>query len=182
MIQASKSQGKVWQAALRSQNLSVIWEEEGFPLMQALSELQQADQDLPDLLLIDLAAKGNNPYAFCRWCREHCPSIKIILTNSKRSDISSSELRWAVHQGAEDLLPRFQRREVMIGVTYGIKRVLESLNQPALDQKGLSSVLHQLATPHHLSSSIRSARSDDTIPLFRGSVAVKTPVGNRGLL
>ncbi len=179
MMQPSRTQGKVWQAALSSQDLSIIWEDNDFSVMQTLSELRQSAQVLPDLLLVDLALEGMNSYALCRWCRDHCPNIQVILTNSQRENISESELRWAIHQGAADLFPKFLDPEFAIKVTHAIKRVLEVLDCPALNQDGLAQILHLLTKPQPVAIA-NSNRSDDTLPLLQKVSKAKTALRYRG--
>lgn len=101
---SSKIQGNIWHALLISQGLRVIWEPANIKPQQ-LEQFNLSQQ--PDLLLVDLEAQRPNPYDFCRWCRQHYPQIKIILTSSSRSQISPVECRWAQSQGAVDLLPGF---------------------------------------------------------------------------
>lgn len=103
---SSKTQGNIWHALLISQDLKVIWQPAKPQLPQHLEQLNASAQ-LPDLLLVDLEAQKPNPYDFCRWCRQHYPSLKIMLASGARSHISPVERRWAQSQGAIDLLPGF---------------------------------------------------------------------------
>lgn len=141
MIEPIRLQGLIWQAVLKSQKISVIWEAPTTNLMDNLDQLQQAGLALPDLLLIDVQAEGLQPYSFCRWCREHHPKVKMLLVNGGQSDISSAERQWAINQGAIDLLPGFQQENLVTSVTAGVKRLLESLGDQTLDNGSLISVL-----------------------------------------
>lgn len=156
-IQPSQSQGRIWQAVLESQELSVIWEAEDFPLLKALDYLNKCSADLPDLLLIDLENTVGNVYTICRWCRERCPRTKVILTKADRTKISSTERNWAIAQGALDLLPGLKQEVLLINVVSGIRRILEVLDCLPLNQEALIESLyfltskgtknHQLNTP-----------------------------------
>ncbi|WP_036531470.1 hypothetical protein [Neosynechococcus sphagnicola] len=144
MMQPLQNQGQIWHTALTSQELAVIWEAEDFPLVESLTQMQQLGLDLPDLLLLDVRAQSMNPYGFCRWCRDHCPSVKVLLTNSQQSEISPSERRWAMSQGAFDLLPGFQPDILMVGVTSAINRILQILEWQPLQQEKLILALQEL--------------------------------------
>lgn len=141
MIQPTRLQGLIWQAVLKSQKLAVIWESPETNLEENLSQLQQAGLALPDLLLIDVRLRNFNPYAFCRWCREHCPQVKVVLVNASKTEIIPSERQWAMLQGAAELLPAFEPENLMTTVADGIKRVLKVLDEQSLDNGTLVSVL-----------------------------------------
>ena len=141
IVQPSRLQGMIWQAVLKSQQLSVIWESPEANLAENLDQLKAAGLTLPDLLLVDMKAPNLNPYAFCRWSREQYPGLKIVLTNSGQSEISLSERQWAVNQGASDLLPGFQRENLVSGVAASVKRVLEILDEHPLNNSALISIL-----------------------------------------
>ncbi|MBD2462544.1 response regulator [Oscillatoria sp. FACHB-1407] len=141
MIQPNRLQGLIWQAVLKSQRLAVIWESPETNLEENLTQLQQAGLALPDLLLVDVRLRDFNPYAFCRWCRDHCPDIKVVLVNASKKEIIPSERQWAVLQGAADLLPAFDPDNLVTTVADGVKRVLKILDEQALDNGSLISVL-----------------------------------------
>ncbi|MDX2099468.1 MAG: response regulator [Leptolyngbyaceae cyanobacterium bins.59] len=146
MIQPSKRQGQIWQASLVSQGISLIWEASDLDLAAMLVRMNQAGFVPPDLLLIDVGVLNSNPYAFCRWCREHYPDQKIVLTNASQKEISPPERQWAIYQGAHDLLPGFQRETLLTGVAASITRILEILEAPPLRQEPLIQVLFSLTT------------------------------------
>lgn len=141
MIQPLKLQGTIWQTVLKSQKVSVIWETPDTDLAESLAQLKEAGLTLPDLLLIDVNVKGFQPYAFCRWCAKNHPDVKVLLTNGNQGNISSPERQWAINQGAADLLPCFQRNQLVTSVTAGVKRVLEALGDHPLDNGALISLL-----------------------------------------
>lgn len=144
MVQQSKHQSQIWQGALNSQGVSVIWESPSIDLMEMLNQMNKQGLKTPDLLLIDLASQSNSPYAFCRWCREHYPDIKIVLTNSTQKQISTPEYDWAISQGAHALLPGFQRQTLLTGVTLAVSRVLRLLDLSLSRQEALVQMLFSL--------------------------------------
>lgn len=141
MVQPTRLQGLIWQTVLKSQQISVIWEAADSNLMENINLLQQAELTLPDLLLIDVKLPELNPYTFCRWCREQHPGVKVILTDNSQYEISRYERRWAIYQGAADLLPGFQRENLVSSVASSVKRVLEILDSHPLNNGALISVL-----------------------------------------
>lgn len=141
MVQPMNLQGAIWQTILRSQSLSVIWEAADVNLPNSLNHLKQAGLALPDLLLIDTRIQTFNAYAFCRWCREHYPELKIVLVNGVQKEITPSEREWAVFQGASELMPRFQRDSLVSGAVSRVRRILDLLDCPSMNQGTLVSAL-----------------------------------------
>jgi CheY-like chemotaxis protein len=143
MIQPTRLQGLIWQAVLRSQQISVIWESPEADLVENLTQLQTAGLTLPNLLLIDIRMSNFNPYAFCRWCRDNYPDIMVILINASQREISPPERQWAIHQGAMDLLPGFHldNFNLVSSVSSQLKLVLKTLNNHELDNGAFISVL-----------------------------------------
>lgn len=141
MVQPMNLQGLIWQAALRSQNLSVIWEAADVDLPSSLSYFKRKEIALPDLLLVDTRIRTFNAYAFCRWGRHHCPSVKIVLVSGAQQEIAPSEREWAIYQGAAELLPRFRRDTLVSGAVTKVQRVLDLLNGPTMHQGALVTAL-----------------------------------------
>ena len=141
MIQPMNLQGSIWQTILRSQNISVIWEAADVNLPESLDHLKAAKVNLPDLILIDTRVQTFNPYTFCRWSREHHPQVKILLISGAQKDITPSEREWAIYQGAADLFPRFRKDSLVSGAVTRMRRVLDLLNCPAMNQGALVSAL-----------------------------------------
>jgi CheY-like chemotaxis protein len=141
MVQPVRLQGLIWQAVLKSQQISVIWESPETNLAENLDQLKAAGLVLPDLLILDMQSTNLKPYAFCRWCRELYPHTKVVLTNSGQAKISLSERQWAVNQGASDLLPGFRQENLVSGVAASVKRILEILDSHPLNNGALISVL-----------------------------------------
>jgi CheY-like chemotaxis protein len=161
-------QGFIWQTVLRSQGLSVIWESPDVNLIETITQLKEADFALPDLVLIDTRLQNVNPYGFCRWRRKHCPELKVVLVNGAQHGILPSERQWAIYQGALDLLPRFQRENLVSGAAARVRRILELLGIEILDTGALVSVLltmkQDLKTRDPASPAILSASSSPTFP------------------
>ncbi|HEY9627105.1 MAG TPA: response regulator [Coleofasciculaceae cyanobacterium] len=152
MVQPMSYQGAVWQAILRSQDISVIWESPDVDLADSFSRMQAAQIALPDLLLMDTRVQKFNPYSICRWSRKSCPDLKILLINGAQKEIAPSEREWAILQGAMDLLPRFQRDRLMSGAVDRIQRALELLEAPDLNSKALVAALLKLSRGEEISS------------------------------
>lgn len=141
MVFPTGLQGAVWQKILRSQQVSVLWESPDVDLTASIRQLKAANFALPDLILIDTRLQTFNPYKICRWCRQNCSEIKIVLVNGAQKEILPAERQWALYQGASDLLPRFQREKLVSGAAIGVRRVLDLLNSSTLDSKALVSIL-----------------------------------------
>ncbi len=145
LSQESKRQGEIWHAALTSQQVTVIWEAGETDVLSVLQQMQTAGLALPDLLILDLGTQRFNPYGLCRTCREDYPGLKLVLTAGTQTDVDPVERRWAIFQGAQDLLPGIQAANLITGVIANLGRVLEMLGLK-FNQEALMSVLKLLAT------------------------------------
>ena len=144
LLQSSTIQAKVWQEVLASQGIPLNWVEPEANLKQFIEQLAKSEQPLPELLLLDMTALKPNPYSFCRWCNSTHPTIKIILTSGIRTDIPPSERKWAIHQGAIDLLPGFAQQNLfsnMVDIISKARLVLTALDWRPLEQSSLSTAL-----------------------------------------
>lgn len=141
MIQPMSRQGALWQAILRSQNISVIWEHPDVNLSDSFKHLKSAGVPLPHLLLVDTRVQALNAYSVCRWCRDRYPEVQVVLVNGAQKEISASEREWAIFQGAADLLPRFQRDRLVSGAVAKVRRILELLDRQTLDSGALVDAL-----------------------------------------
>jgi CheY-like chemotaxis protein len=146
MIQPMSRQGALWQAILRSQRISVIWEHPDVNLSDSFKHLKSASVPLPHLLLIDTRIQAMNAYSVCRWCRDHYPEVQVVLVNGAQKEICPSEREWAICQGAADLFPRFQRDRLVSGAVTRVRRILELLDCPTLDSGALVNSL--ISTTH----------------------------------
>ncbi|NJL45174.1 MAG: response regulator [Leptolyngbyaceae cyanobacterium SM2_3_12] len=161
VVQANRLQGLIWQALLRSQKLAVILEPANGDLSDCISQIATAGLTLPDIILLDAEAPELNPYDFSRWCREAFPTIQVFLTRCRHDQVSETERRWAIQQGAKDFLDGFQRDTLMSNGANNTKRVLTSIDHPFLDEKSLLMVLlnvrRQLATTGPVAAAIPRA-------------------------
>ena len=132
ILTASRLQFQVWQSALTSQKIAVIGGASNTKVPKILEELKIARIPLPNLLLIDFDL--DNPYDICRWCRLYYPELKIVLISSNRKTISSTERKWAICQGANDLLVTFQPQNLLSSVREQVSKVLEILDCPPVDE------------------------------------------------
>jgi phosphate transport system substrate-binding protein len=137
MLNPLRFQAEIWRAALSSQQISVIWASIETSLDQVTGYLKEAGTARPDLLLIDLEMPNLHAYDLCQWCRTYCPDVKIVLTDGAKEEISEAERRWALHQGAEDLLPGFHFDNLDTGVIAGVGHVLDNLGSNLLQEETL---------------------------------------------
>lgn len=144
MVQANRLQGFIWKTALKTQQISVIWEAPDTDLKATLTQLDQAGMTLPHLLIVDIQCLGDNPYVFCRWCRNTYSDVKIILTKHTQRAISVPERDWAIYQGASDVLLGFQQDNLVGSAILCIKRVLELLKHDQMNGQALLSALFKL--------------------------------------
>lgn len=161
MIQPMSRQGALWQAILRSQNISVIWEHPDVSLSNSFKHLKAAGVPLPHLLLLDTRVQALNAFSVCRWCRDHYPEVPVVLVNGAQKEICPSEREWAIFQGAADLLPRFQRDRLVSGSVARVRRILELLDRETLDSGAL---VNSLISATHGHRSGHSKKPDGDIP------------------
>lgn len=157
MIQPVGRQGALWQAILRSQHFSVIWESTDVNLPDSFRRLKLAGAQLPDLLLIDTRLQSINPYAICRWCQTHYPTVKVVLINGAQTHIIAPEREWAILQGAADLLPRFQSDMLMSGAAANARRILDILGCETLDSGSLVAALLRTSQTHQPAPRVNAA-------------------------
>ncbi len=140
MSQLDVEQGKIWQAALESQQLEVVWESTDTDLVELLISKSQSATVLPDLLLIDTSLKSPNSKTLqsssvCSWCSKNSPNLKIILFNPRQDKIRDIERGWAVRRGATDILPKLTQDNL----TTSVARVTDSLSS-VLNQEPLQAI------------------------------------------
>jgi phosphate transport system substrate-binding protein len=148
MLQPLWFQALVWRLALTSQQISVLWGPSHNNLAQTLNHLKAAGLE-PDLLLIDLEIK--NPYRICRWCRQHYPNLKLVLTGSRWKEIPTNIRHRAIFQGVNDVLPGFQAASLVSDVMAGMRRLLEILECPPPQEATLIPALLSLYQNLYLS-------------------------------
>ena len=181
MINSNQLQSIIWQTVFKSQRISVIQESPDTDLSTNLEQLKEAGLILPSLLLIDIHQIGFNPYSFCRWCREHHPTLKVVLINSQQLDVSPPERQWAMNQGAADLLPGFNLDNLVSSVTAGTKSVLSVLNNQELDNGALIAVLLKMKRELDArrvkaseTSAIQAAQAEQNVPAMNGNSSFRS--------
>ncbi len=119
MMHIDQEQGKLWQTALATQLLDVVWENTPFDLVQYLGNCDR--QKLPNLLLMDMGLKSSRSETLqsssvCQWVNEQKAPIKVVLFNPRQERIKDIEHSWALRRGAADVLPRLSRENLMAEV------------------------------------------------------------------
>ena len=148
MVQASATQGKIWQDIFCSQDIAVQWEMSGTDLRQYIA-LKATARLLPKLLMLDIQALRGDPYELCRWCQQQFPQLSIILMNSKLVKIPGSEYQLALEQGCICLLPALQEAHLLdhvAEIVAQVNLVLQALDNRALRQDKLFLALQALET------------------------------------
>jgi len=135
--QLSEEQQKLWQTALTSQNVNTITEPATSDLVKVLEQMSKTGEPLPNLLLMDIGMTTANSTSLqarsvCRWCADHHPDLKVILTNPREEQVKSVGLRWALRQGAIDLLPRLHSLTGVESVTKVLEVLETNVNQDSL--------------------------------------------------
>ncbi len=119
MMHIDQEQGQLWQTALATQLLDVVWENTPFDLVQYLGNCDR--QKLPNLLLMDMALKSSRSETLqsssvCQWVNKQQAPIKVVLFNPRQERIKDIEHSWALRRGAADVLPRLSRENLMAEV------------------------------------------------------------------
>jgi len=167
VTQLSEEQQKLWQSSLMSQGINVVAESASKDLVEVLTQMSQVEQKLPDLLLMDIGITSANSTslqarAVCRWCADNHPDTKVILTNPREDQVKSVGLRWAIRQGAIDLLPRLHSLTAVESIT----KVLEALGTKPENLDNLVESFGK-SEPEQLVSTQSSIRESATADLVR---------------
>jgi phosphate transport system substrate-binding protein len=142
IIHSSTLQAELWEAALQSQNIAVILESPEVSLNEMTEGLAVSDEATPALLLVDLGLRSLNAYELCRWCREHRPQHKIVLTSGLYHQTKASPVRqWAIEQGADELLPWFDINSLTSSTLMCLDRVMGVLKEQVPDKEALIAAL-----------------------------------------
>ena len=109
MMHTDKAQGELWQTALATQQLDVIWENISLDLVHYLEKCDR--QKLPDLLIMDMAIKSPSSETLqsssvCQWLTKQQAPTKVVLFNPRQERIKDIEHSWALRRGAADIVPR----------------------------------------------------------------------------
>jgi len=119
MMHTDQAQGELWQAALVTQQLDVIWENNSLDLVQYLEKCDR--QKLPSLLIVDMAIKSPSSETLqsssvCQWLTKQKVATKVVLFNPRQEKIKDIEHNWALRRGAADILPRLSPENLMAEV------------------------------------------------------------------
>ncbi|MBD2315773.1 response regulator [Phormidium tenue] len=119
MMHTDQAQGELWQTALATQQLEVIWENISLDLVQYLEKCDR--QQLPDLLIMDMAIKSPTSETLqsssvCQWISKQQAPTKVVLFNPRQERIKDIEHSWALRRGASDVLPRLSPENLMAEV------------------------------------------------------------------
>ncbi|MEN9225307.1 MAG: response regulator [Thermostichus sp. HHBFW_bins_43] len=99
VAQGQPLQVQLWRLVLESQRHSVL-------LTSPHADLLEVATAQPlDLMVVDMTTGLFNPYAFCRDCHSQLPNTPVILTHHPRRHIEPAERRWAIYQGAAEVIP-----------------------------------------------------------------------------
>jgi two-component system, NtrC family, sensor kinase len=169
ITQLSEEQQTLWENSLKSQGLNVVTEPASSDLVEVLTQISKTPEQLPHLLLMDIGITTANSTslqarAVCRWCADNYPNIKVILTNPREDQVKSVGLKWAVRQGAIDLLPRLYSLTILEAITKVLQALdaqplpgsLEKLVQSFGDSEAVQPIESQ-------TSSIREAATADLV-------------------
>ena len=119
MMHTDQAQGELWQTALATQQLDVIWENISLDLVQYLEKCDR--NKLPDLLIMDMAIKSPSSETLqsssvCQWLTKQKAPTKVVLFNPRQEKIKDIEHSWAIRRGASDVLPRLSPENLMAEV------------------------------------------------------------------
>jgi WD40 repeat protein len=128
MMQSSIPHGQILKNAFANQGVALIWQKADFNLAEYLWQCKKNDQPFPDLILLEIGTGGvANLEQICAWCNNRYPQIKIVLTQSEQTAISSLEREKAISQGAQDLLPSFHLAHSKNGMYSNAQTILDLL-------------------------------------------------------
>ncbi|MCF2970463.1 response regulator [Synechococcus sp. Nb3U1] len=99
VAQGQSLQVQLWKLVLESQRHSVLLTSPHMNLLE-VAKVQPLD-----LMVVDMTTGLFNPYAFCRDCHSQLPDTPVILTHHARRHIEPAERRWAIYQGAAEVIP-----------------------------------------------------------------------------
>ncbi len=161
MMHTDQEQGQLWQTALVTQQLEVIWEKASIDLVQYLDTCDQ--KYLPDLLLVDMAIKSPNSEmlqssSVCQWVSKNNARTKIVLFNPRQEKIKDVEHSWALRRGASDVLTRLSPENMMTEVAR-----ITALIGCSLETSPLEKIVRAIAGNLPQTSSKKTEASDDRV-------------------
>jgi CheY-like chemotaxis protein len=149
MIQPSTTQGRIWQEILTCQHIMFTWEKTAKDWQELIDRLADQATEFPDLLMVDTTALKAETYDFCRWCADHYPNLRVILTYADRTEILDMEQQWAIRQGAFAVFSAFDEHHLlgnMVETVGKVNCVLQALEQEPIQESSLASVLLLVST------------------------------------
>ncbi len=139
VIQSLPLQGQLWRIALESQGFRTHQE---WPEVDILAAIATHS---PKLLILDMTSGLFNPYALCRDIQARFANMPIVLTCHEHRDIDPVERRWALQQGASELMPALSPHKDLVT---SIKRVIQlAASDITFDASALNAVIAPPSTP-----------------------------------
>jgi hypothetical protein len=174
MMHTDQEQGQLWQTALATQQLDIIWEKTQLDLVQFLGGCDR--QFLPDLLIMDMSIKSPNSETLqsssvCQWVNKQQVPIKVVLFNPRQERIKDIEHSWALRRGASDVLPRLSRENLMAEVA----RVTALIGCSLISQP-LEKIAKSLAS---VSTKLNEDDSVDVVDINVGKTRLQTESKNK---
>jgi DNA-binding response OmpR family regulator len=94
---------------------------------------ERIQRETPYLMILDFGQDGINPYDICRHCQDFYPWMPILLTVERERPIEPLERRFAINNGATDLLvKRVNQLDVLVQRVHDLLRPGTQVNQRAL--------------------------------------------------
>ncbi len=149
MIQPSITQARIWQEILTCQQITFTWEKAAQDWQELIDQLAAQAAEFPDLLMVDTTALKAETYNFCRWCADHYPDLRVILTYADRTEILDMEQQWAIRQGAFAVFPAFDEHHLLANMVETVTKVncvLQALELRPIQESSLASVLLLIST------------------------------------
>jgi CheY-like chemotaxis protein len=172
MMHIDQAQGELWRTALSSQQLDVTWENVSLDLVQYLEKCDR--QNIPDLLIMDMAIKSPNSETLqsssvCQWLSKNEIGTKVVLFNPRQEKIKDIEHSWALRRGASDILPRLSPENLMAEVARVTALIGCSLSSQPLEKIAKNVVTYPTQT--------KDSRNDRNVEVVKTS-SVSTTKNN----
>ncbi|MEN9202350.1 MAG: response regulator [Thermostichus sp. DG_1_6_bins_120] len=148
VAQSQSLQAQLWKLVMESQQHSVVLTAPRIDLLEVATA-----QPL-DLMIVDMTTGLFNPYALCRDCRSQLPNTPVILTHPARRHIEPVERRWAIYQGATDIIPALVEAGDVLDA---LRHIYAAVKWPLpIDTDALYAALEQLGFMPEKSNSVSS--------------------------
>ncbi len=152
MLHLDLRQGKVWDAALKSQGIQVDWRPTDIDVVEMLKEIYKANMPLPDLLIMDIGIKSSSSNSLqvvpvCNWCKSLDTPLQVLLLNSSSMQVKAYEEKWATNKcGAIAIVPKLSQLTLRDTAQLITDFFSYDLNTEALDRVSL--LLADIYTEH----------------------------------